>query len=112
MIGYSADNDVTTRGWWNIDAGSCATPIGYDLGTWTNYYVYAYSSSETWADSSSNSNHWLCVDPQNAFTLYNARSYCSYEHRYFRYIDSENPNSSDCDFVCPNYSDFTYNLTP
>ena len=37
-VGYNNGNNFVSEGWWNIDPGSCATPIQGDLQT--RYYYY------------------------------------------------------------------------
>lgn len=111
-IGYSGGGDITTEGWWNLAPQECVTPISANLGASTNYYVYAYTASEHWSDNSSSTDHSFCIDPTNAFTLYNARSACGYERRYFRYVDTEGSTNCDDLFGCDNVADYTYNFNP
>jgi uncharacterized membrane protein len=64
-IGYKADRDWTTEGWWTVDAESCATLLPGPLGS-RFYYMYAvdYDQGGEWAGSSA----FLCTR-EKEFTI-------------------------------------------
>jgi uncharacterized membrane protein len=83
-----------SSGWWNIDPGSCKTPIGgaLDTGGDTFYYYYAEDGQGgTWTGS-----YTFCVDPQYKFDYDDdANMQCGGTHRSFRLIS----NGSSSDFT-------------
>lgn len=87
-----------STGWWNVEPGSCKTPLGGELDTSgdTIYYYYAEDSNgSTWTGTFS-----LCVNPKKAFDFDdNQNASCAGAHRKFRRINTGNS------------SDFTVNLT-
>ncbi len=63
-IGYRADDDWTTEGWWNLPADACATLISGPL-TSRYFYIYAvdYDLGGDWHGSS-----FMCTSPTE-FTI-------------------------------------------
>jgi|GEM_PF-2441128 len=62
-LDYIADAHVW--GWWQVEPGSCKTPIGGSLESSEDmdYYYYAYDSSGgTWTGGTK-----FCIDPSSAF---------------------------------------------
>lgn len=89
--------DTSVQGWFNIQAGDCATAIGSNLSTDYDYYYYADDGAGgLWEGSSA-----FCVDPQNAFHYGDEEnSACAGGvHRNFRKIETGS------------YSDYTLSLT-
>jgi uncharacterized membrane protein len=76
-----------SKGWWNIDPGSCKTPIGGSLDTSgdTFYYYYAEDSQGgTWTGS-----YTFCVDPEYKFDYGDdANMQCNGTHRSFRRVNN------------------------
>lgn len=64
-IGYKADKDWTTEGWWTVNAGSCATLKPGPLIS-RYYYMYAidYDEGGEWGGDSA----YLCVH-EKEFTI-------------------------------------------
>ena len=76
-----ADNWVS-RGWWNLDAGECKTPLAGDLKD-KYYYLYGDGDQHYWSGE-----HSFCVDNSNKFTLNEADTTCSYDYEGFFEIDT------------------------
>ncbi len=47
-FGYRDKEQWVSQGWWNIDAGACATVLQDDL-RYQRYYVYAWNGDGTWS---------------------------------------------------------------
>ena len=64
-IGYKADRDWTTEGWWTVDADSCATILAGPLAG-RYYYMYAvdYDLGGEWGGSTA----FLCTQ-EKEFTI-------------------------------------------
>ncbi len=64
-IGYKADHDWTTEGWWTIDADNCATILAGPL-VGRYYYMYAvdYDQGGVWGGNSA----YLCTQ-EKEFTI-------------------------------------------
>ena len=86
---FGSDADGwTSEGWWNLDDGECATPIGGDLDN-RYYYLYANGEKHKWTGDYTN-----CVDPDNSFTLKHADSDCNYAKRSFFKVDTGTTSTS------------------
>ena len=64
-IGYKADRDWTTEGWWTVDSDSCATLLAGPLDG-RYYYMYAvdYDQGGEWGGNSA----FLCTQ-EKEFTI-------------------------------------------
>ena len=63
-----------SQGWWQIDAGTCATLIDNDLQPGVQYFLYAKSVQVTWAGDSKKKGTrdvQFCANGQNAFNYSN-----------------------------------------
>jgi uncharacterized membrane protein len=80
---HDADDDTwVARGWWNLDNGECKTPVGGDLKD-QYYYLFGNGDQHVWTGS-----HEFCVDDNNAFTLSDADTSCSYTNHKFFEVDT------------------------
>jgi uncharacterized membrane protein len=85
---HDADADTwVSRGWWNLDNGECKTPVGGDLKD-EYYYLFGNGDVHTWTGS-----HDFCVDDDNAFTLNDADTECSYTNHEFFEVDTGDDTS-------------------
>ncbi len=62
-VGYKGDDVWTSEGWWNLDPGGCATPIGGDL-TQRYYYFRAEKSGGPFQGG----NYYFCTST-TAYTI-------------------------------------------
>jgi uncharacterized membrane protein len=100
---------ATSQGWYKLAPGACKTPISLQLFPDDNYFVYAVTNSGksfTRGAHIGPETHSFCMDPTNAFKLFNAGTRCSHTYRAFSLIHNEDPH---CD-LCPNLFDFTVKL--
>ena len=85
------------KGWWNIDSGSCAEPIGDSIKD-DVVYVYASSSNDTWSGS-----YYYCVDTAYKFNYTDEQA------------DSTCPTGTKRGFFkvdTGDYTNYTESLTP
>ncbi|ANP35680.1 hypothetical protein JL2886_00754 [Phaeobacter gallaeciensis] len=83
-IGYADGDTWVSKGWWNIDAGDCKTPLGGDLKN--RYYYYRANSS---GSAFASGDFTFCTTSQ-AFTI-SGDSECAargYESTGFRKLDT------------------------
>jgi len=78
----SSSDSFVSEGWWNMDSGSCKTPLSGDLKD-KFYYLYAESDQHTWTGS-----HSLCLNPEHKFTLYDVDKNCDYSWENFFRVDT------------------------
>ena len=75
-------DSYVSEGWWNIDSGSCKTPVSGKLQN-EYYYLYAESDQHTWTGG-----HSMCLDPVHEFTLYDVDTSCDYSYKDFFRVDT------------------------
>ena len=75
-------NNWVSRGWWNLDAGECKTPLSGELRD-KYYYLYGDGEQHYWSGQ-----HSFCVDNSDKFTLNEADATCDYDYEGFFEIDT------------------------
>jgi uncharacterized membrane protein len=93
-IGYSADGEWTSEGWWTVDPNQCKTPIGDALKN-RYYYYYAESDSNKW-----DGDYIFCTQDKK-FTIVGDKDCKSrgYAPEQFREIDVGEAASKEIDFT-------------
>jgi uncharacterized membrane protein len=90
-IGYKADSDWTTEGWWTIEADNCATILAGPL-VGRYYYMYAvdYDQGGVWGGNSA----FLCTQ-EKEFTIEGVSDCVArgYQRTGFKEVDTQNQES-------------------
>jgi uncharacterized membrane protein len=90
-IGYKADRDWTTEGWWTIEAENCATILAGPL-VGRYYYMYAvdYDQGGVWGGNSA----YLCTQ-EKEFTIEGVTDCVArgYQRTGFKEVDTQNQES-------------------
>ena len=90
-IGYKADQDWTTEGWWTVEADSCATLLVGPLSS-RFYYMYAvdYEEGGEWGGNSA----FLCTR-EKEFTIEGVNNCVArgYQRTGFYEVDTGNQES-------------------
>jgi uncharacterized membrane protein len=90
-IGYKADHDWTTEGWWTVDSDSCATLLTGPLNG-RYYYMYAvdYDQGGEWGGNSA----FLCTQ-EKEFTIQGVNDCVArgYQKTGFYEVDTGNQES-------------------
>ena len=90
-IGYRADRDWTTEGWWTVNANSCATLLDGPLSS-RFYYMYAidYDQGGEWGGTTA----YLCTQ-EKEFTIEGVSDCVArgYQRTGFYEIDTGNQES-------------------
>jgi uncharacterized membrane protein len=71
-----------SRGWWNVDPGTCKVPVAGDLKD-RYYYLYGDGDQHYWGGE-----HSFCVDNSDKFTLNEADTTCDYDYEGFLEVDT------------------------
>lgn len=90
-IGYKADRDWTTEGWWTIDAENCATILAGPL-VGRYYYMYAidYDQGGVWGGNTA----FLCTQ-EKEFTIEGVNDCVArgFQRTGFKEVDTQNQES-------------------